>query len=284
MSVILKRNMKLFFRDKIAFLMSLLAVTIIIVLYVLFLGDVWGPGAMRALPGADILLYQWLMAGILAVTTITTPFGALIVIVNDRVKKLSKGLYVSPLKRSHIASGYILGAFVASVISAIIMAIIMTIFIAIRGGSLLTPIVYLQIFGVVLLSSLSGTAMMCFIVSFVKSHAVFTTISMLLATLVGFLTGVYFLNNGVSEFTQRIIQFFPPTHAAALLRQVIMDAQMQVTFSGLPNEAVDAFKALTWTVLYVGETEITPFMSVIVLLATSITFYGLSLLSMRINK
>ena len=282
MRIILKRNMKLFFRDKVAFLMSLLAVSIIVILYVLFLGDVWGPGVMRALPGADILMYQWLMAGILAVTTITTPFGALIVIVNDRVKKLSKGLYVSPLKRSHIAGGYIFSAFIAGVISAVIMAVIMTIFIAVHGGSFLTASVYLQVFGIIVLASLSGTAMMCFVVSFIKSHAVFTTISMVLATLVGFLTGVYFLNNnGVSEFTQRIIQFFPPTHAAVLLRQVIMDAQMQITFRGLPNEAVDGFNELTWTVLRVGGTEVTPLMSVMVLLATALIFSGLTLLNMR---
>jgi len=46
MKALLKRNLKIFFRDKINFPLSLLAIFIVVVLYLLFLGDVWGFGAM----------------------------------------------------------------------------------------------------------------------------------------------------------------------------------------------------------------------------------------------
>ncbi len=41
MTIFIKRNLKVFFRDRAAVLFSLLAVFIIIGLYALFLGDVW---------------------------------------------------------------------------------------------------------------------------------------------------------------------------------------------------------------------------------------------------
>jgi len=238
MRPLLKRNLKLFFRDKINFPLSLLAIFIVIVLYELFLGSGWGFPAMRALPEVNILRYSWLMAGILAIATVTTPMGVFIVIVNDRVKKISKGFYVSPLKRSHITNGYMFSAFVASIIAAIIMAAVMTVFISVLGGELLTPIAYLQVFGIVLLASLSGTAMMGFIATLIKSHAVFTTVSMILATLVGFLTGIYF-PGGMGGASENAIKFFPPSHGAMLLRRVITEAPMQRTFEGAPAEMID---------------------------------------------
>jgi len=228
----------------------------------------------------DVLRNLWITAGILAIATVTTPMGVFIVIVNDRSKKINKRFYVSPLKRSHIANGYMFSAFVASIIAAVIMAVIMTIFILVSGGGFLTPIVYLQVFGIVMLASLSGTAMMGFIATFIKSHAVFTTISMILATLVGFLTGMYF-PGGTGGATDTAIILFPPTHGAMLLRRVMTEAQMQVTFDGAPTEMVERFMENQWISGNLGSFEITPLISVKVLVITGFVFYGLSLLNMR---
>jgi len=280
MKALLKRNLKIFFRDKVNFPLSLLAIFIVVVLYELFLGTSWGGPIVWDSPYADILRYSWLMAGMLAIASVTTPMGVFIVIVNDKAKKISKGFYVSPLKRSHIWNSYMFSAFVASVVAAVIMAIIMTIFIRVLGGSFLTPIEYLQVFGIILLTSLSGTAMMGFMATFIKSHAVFTTISMIVGTLVGFLTGVYF-PSGDGGVADTIIKAFPPSHGAMLLRQIITEAPMQIVFEEAPAEAVERFMESWWISAYFGDFEITPFVSVVVLVITALLFYGLSLWNMR---
>ena len=82
-------NLKLFFRDKSAVFFSLLAVFIIIGLYALFLGDVW-TDSLSDLANARQLMDSWIMAGLLAVTSITTTMGAFGVMVDDRSKKIDK--------------------------------------------------------------------------------------------------------------------------------------------------------------------------------------------------
>ena len=90
MEILLKRNIKLYFRDKINLLFSLLAVFIILALYIIFLGNIWGTDEIRSLPRADVLKYSWLASGILAVATVTTSMGAFAVIVDDIADVLQK--------------------------------------------------------------------------------------------------------------------------------------------------------------------------------------------------
>nr|NLJ02159.1 ABC transporter permease [Bacillota bacterium] len=71
-----KRNLKLFFRDRASVFFSLLAVFIIIGLYVLFLGDMVMMD-LEGIPGARFLMDSWIMAGLMAVTSVTTTMGAL---------------------------------------------------------------------------------------------------------------------------------------------------------------------------------------------------------------
>lgn len=93
-----QRNLKLFFRDKSAVFFSLLAVFIIIGLYALFLGDVW-TDSLSDWANARQLMDSWIMAGLLAVTSITTTMGAFGVMVDDRSKKSTRILPVLLSKR-----------------------------------------------------------------------------------------------------------------------------------------------------------------------------------------
>jgi len=281
MNVLLKRNIKLYFRDKMNLFFSLLAIFIIIALYALFLGNVWGSEEIRSLPGADVLKYSWLTAGILAVATATTSMGAFAVIVDDRAKKINKGFYASPVKRSHITGAYILSAFAIGVIMTLITATVLGIYIVAIGGELLAPISCIKVLGLILLSSLSSTAMVCFSVSLIKSYGTFSTISTISGTLIGFLTGIYLPIGTLPETVQTIIKLFPPSHAAMLLRQTIMEIPMQRTFEDIPAEHLEEFREMMGIVFRFGNFEVSPLTSIIGLMASALLFYGLSLLNMR---
>ena len=82
------RNLKVFFKDKSSVFFSLLAVFIIIGLYALFLGDVW-TSSMSDIAGIRFLMDSWIMAGLLAVTSVTTTMGAYGIMVQDREKKIT---------------------------------------------------------------------------------------------------------------------------------------------------------------------------------------------------
>ena len=97
MIIFARRNLKLFFRDRAAVFFSLLAVFIIIGLYVLFLGETV-MGNLEGVSGGRFLMDSWIMAGLMAVTSVTTTMGAVAVVVDDRAKGIAKDFHTSPLK------------------------------------------------------------------------------------------------------------------------------------------------------------------------------------------
>ena len=59
-----KRNLKLFFKDKVAVSCSLIGVLVVLGLYLVFLGDTLLSG-LKDLDQAKFLIDSWLMAGVL---------------------------------------------------------------------------------------------------------------------------------------------------------------------------------------------------------------------------
>jgi multidrug/hemolysin transport system permease protein len=277
MTVLLKRNVKLFFRDKANFFFSILSIIIIIGLYVLFLGNVWGDAQIRAMPGANVLRNSWLAAGLLAVTSFTTPLGALSVIIDDRTDKIYKAFYASPIKRSHITAGYILSAFSVGVIMTIITAVAWMTFIAFISGGLFPAGVYFRLFGLIFLASFANTAFVYFIASLVRTHSAFNTVTATLGTLVGFLMAIYLPLGVLPEAVQTAIKLFPPSHTTVLLRQTIMEIPMQVTFDSVPASYIADFQEMMGVVYSFGDFEITPAMSVVVLVGSAVVLLAVAI-------
>lgn len=279
MSTFIKRNVKLFFRDKSAVFFSLLAVFIIIGLYALFLGDVWLSEFPDAV-GARFLMDSWLISGLLAVTSVTTTLGAFGIMVDDKTKKIAKDFYSAPIKRSRITGGYLLSVFIIGVIMSIVALVISEVYVLMNGGDLLSIAAALKVLGIILLSTLSGTALMCLIVSFFKSQNAFTTASTIIGTLIGFVAGIYLPIGTLPEAVQTIVKVFPVSHSAALLRQVVMNVPMDITFAGAPQQALDEFNSMVGVSYTFGDLTVTPLMSIAFLAVTAILFYGLAMLNM----
>jgi len=284
MRTLLKRNIKIYFRDRVNMFFSLLSILVIIGLYIVFLGNNWRQALMEDLVDADVLLYSWLAAGIVAVATITTTLGAFSVIIDDRINKIDKGFYASPVKRKSIVSAYLLSAFVVGMIMSTLTFVLFSLYILFIGGTLLSPIGYLQVLGVLVVSTLSGTAMVCFIASFIRTSSAFTSISTILGTLVGFLAGIYFPIGVLPESVQMVIRLFPPSYGGMLLRRILMENPIVNSFYGIPTEYIDEFRETMGIVYKFGEFEVTPFISIMILLGTAVIFFGFSLLSMRKMK
>ena len=155
MKAFLRRNLLLFFKDKSAMFFSLLAVLIIIVLYLLFLGNVWNESDdLSFIANPRLLMDSWTMGGILAVCSITTTMGAFGIMIEDKSKKLYKDFYASPIKRSEITGGYILSSFIIGVVMTCITLVLAEIYIVICGGQLLSLVGFIQVLGLIVLSTL----------------------------------------------------------------------------------------------------------------------------------
>lgn len=280
MIVFIERNLKLFFRDRLAVFFSLLSVFIIIGLYALFLGDVWMNDSMKDLKNAQTMMNSWLVSGLLTVTSMTTTMGAFGIMIDDKVQKINKDFDSSPIKRSSITGGYIGSSFLIGVIMALVTAVVAEIYIVHSGGEWLTPIACMKVFLLILLTALTNTSLVCFVVSFFKSHSAFSTASTILGTLIGFLTGIYLPVGTLPASVQTVIKVFPVSHGASLFRQVLMDVPMQNSFGGIPANYLEEFKEYMGVTFRFGGHEVTPTASIVILLCTAVVFYSLSLFNM----
>lgn len=279
MSTFIKRNVKLFFRDKSAVFFSLLAVFIIIGLYALFLGDVWLED-FPDIEGARFLMDSWLIAGLLAVTSVTTTLGAFSVMVEDKAKKIAKDFYSAPIKRRSITGGYLFSVFIIGVIMSIVALVLSEAYVLLNGGELLGVAAALKVLGIILLATLSNTALMCFIVSFFKSQNAYATASTIIGTLIGFIAGIYLPIGTLPEAVQTVVKVFPVSHAAVLMRQAVMDVPIDAAFAGAPQEALDGFNSMMGVSYKFGDFTVTPWMSIAFLVVTGILFYGLAMMKM----
>ncbi|NMA25158.1 MAG: ABC transporter permease [Clostridiales bacterium] len=278
MTAFMKRNLKVFFRDKTAVFFSLLAVLIIIGLYVLFLGDVWSD-SLSGLPGARFLMDSWIMAGLLAVSSMTTTMGAFGIMVEDVSKKISKDFYTSPMKRSSLTAGYVVSAYIIGLIMTLITVVLAEIYIVANGGELMRFGTLCQVVGLILLSTLSSTSLVFFIVSFFRSTTAFSTACSIIGTLIGFLTGIYLPVGQLPNAVQWVIKVFPISHAAALLRQVMMAYPISITYAGAPAETAEEFKRFMGVILKFGDTTVSAYVSIAIIVLTAAVFFLLTILN-----
>ena len=103
-SVLIKRNVKLFFKDKGLFFTALITPMILLVLYATFLGDVYRDsftqGLLVPLPEELLegLVGGQLISSILAVSCVTVAFCANFLMVSDKASGTIKDLRISPVK------------------------------------------------------------------------------------------------------------------------------------------------------------------------------------------
>lgn len=283
MKALMKRNLLVFFRDKASVFFSFLAVLIIIGLYALFLGDVWVSG-FKELSGVRYMMDSWIMAGILAVTSVTTTMGAFGTMIEDKTKKITKDIYSAPVKRSAVSGGYVMSSYVIGVILSFAALVLAELYIVAFGGQLMDPLTLLKVVGLILFCCVVNTSIVLFIVSFFNSTNAFAAASTIIGTMMGFLTGIYLPIGKLPEGVQFVVKIFPVSHAAALFRQVMMADAIGETFAGAPEQAVTSFKEEMGVILGFGDYTVTPLVSFMILAATAVVFYALSILNMSRKK
>lgn len=282
MIVLAKRNMKIFFRDKANVFFSMLVVLITLAIYLLFLGDNLTGGLEFS--NAEPLVIKWLMAGILAITSLTATLGAFGILVNDRAQKIDKDFLATPISNLKRVAGYLLGTFSVGFVMTVFTYIIAQAYLYYQFGDLFTAMEFMTIMGITFLSVLSSTAMMFMLVELFTSPMAFETAMSVISSLVGFLAGIYIPMGQLPTAVQYFGMLFPVSHGASLYRQVMMDREMAEAFQGAPGEAVEGFELAMGNIFEVGDTILSPAVSVSYLILATIVFYGLAVFMSRRKK
>lgn len=273
-----KRNLRSYFRDTSNVFFSMLGVIIIIGLYMTFLGNMI-TGVVSDLAGdqARFLMDSWIMGGVVAASTVTTTLGAFGIMVDDREKKTVRDFLSSPMKRSALVLSYILSAMVIGLFMSLFTFVLAEIYIVLHG-SILPFVSILKVLGIIILNVAASSAMAFFLLSFIKSSNAMTALSIVVGTIIGFLTGIYIPMGNLNEGLQTIIKFFPPSHAAVLLRQVMMDHAMSL--DTLPSEVL-RFLGVQFEI---GGNVVSGWIHLLFLVATFLLFYAMSILLVSKRK
>lgn len=279
-----KRNILLYFRDKATVFFSLLAVIILIVLYVLFLGDMTAK-QLPDFPAKKALLMSWFIAGMLAVTSMTTTLASFGILVDDRADKTYMDFYSSPISRAKLVGGYILSALTIGFLMCLCTLIASNISLVVAGEAMLSFGKMITASGVVILSVLSSASMVLLLVSFFKTSNAFAAANTVIGTLLGFIAGIYIPIGSLPDYLQTIIKLFPVSHSAALFRQVLMEMPLVNSFANVPIEMKEVFLLDMGVIYKMNGEKLSTLFSVFYLIGTILVFFVLSLLVMnRKNK
>jgi ABC transporter-like protein cylB len=246
---LISRNRKVYTRDRLAFFMSFLSVIILILVYQVFLGQIQIDAIKEALNSDTAstdtiqMVNYWLISGLTTIISMTSTLGAFGVMVSDREKKLSEDFKVSPVSNFKIELSY--------AIFAILFGIIMTLFSCIfaigmfNGFSALldySMMDYLSILGVVSMGTVLAATIILPILAVIRTSSAFTTLSTIVGTFIGFISGVYLSIGSVGETLQQVMTWFPLTQVNALLKQILMKAAISKVFDHAPSTVIMNYK------------------------------------------
>lgn len=275
---LVKRHLRCYFRDTLSVFFSMLGVFIIIGLYLLFLGDVYIE-SMSASVGdnARFMMDSWIMGGVIAASTLTTTLGAFGIMVTDQENKIMRDFKSSPIKRWQLVASYVLSTMVIGFIMSLLTLVLAELYISI-DGSFMSFLAFIKVLGIIIISVFASSSMVFFLIIFLKSNSALTAISIVIGTVVGFLTGIYMPIGQFDAPIQTVIKIFPTSHSAVLLRQVLMNEA--VPLDNIPEE----IKLFLGTNFEVNGSVMTTWGHLFVILLTIVVFLGASILVVSRRK
>jgi len=248
---LLKRNTKLFFKDKGMFFTSLITPAILLVLYATFLGNVYRDSFLSALPEGLTMAEELiegcvggqLISSILAVSCVTVAFCSNMLMVQDKANGSIKDLTISPVKHSTLALSYFFASLISTLIICLVATAICLGYVAFVGWYMSVADVLLLVLDVVLLS-MFGTALSSIINFFLSTQGQISAVGSIISSCYGFICGAYMPISQFSVGLQRAISFLPGTYGTSLVRNHAMRgvfAEMKAV--GFPADAVEGIKA-----------------------------------------
>ena len=248
---LIKRNCKLFFKDKGMFITSLITPLILLVLYATFLAKVYKDAFMSTMPAGftidekiiDSTVACQLLSSLLAVCCVTVAFCSNLLMVQDKVTGAHRDFLISPVKQRTLALGYFVSSAAVTLIICFTALIIGFIYIAILGWYLSVADVLLIICDVILLV-LFGTALSSLINCRLKTNGQASAVGTIISSGYGFICGAYMPISNFSLTLQRVISFLPGTYGTALLRNhTLRGVFSEMELQGVPNEVIEGIKA-----------------------------------------
>ena len=251
LAALIKRNIKLYFMDKGMFLTSLITPVILLVLYSTFLGNVYEDSFRGALEAAGATVSDDLIWGCvggqlvsspLAVSCVTVPFCANLLMVQDKITGARGDLTIAPVKLGTLGLSYYLATLVSTLlINYAAMAVCLG-YLAAVGWFLTAADVAALALDVTLLV-LFGTALSSCVNFPLSTNGQASAVGTIVSAGYGFLCGAYMPISNFSDGLQKALSFLPGTYGTSLLRNHAMRGVFEeMKRIGFPAEVMEAIR------------------------------------------
>lgn len=251
LKALVKRDTKLFFKDKGMFFTSLITPLILLVLYGTFLRNVYEDIFRGALNAAGATAPDELIGGcvggelassLLAVCCVTVAFCSNMLMVQDKVNGTRRDLTISPVGRGTLALGYYISTLISTLLVCYVATAVCLLYMANVGWYLTVGDVLLLLLDVFLLV-MFGTALSSIINHFLSSQGQISAVGTVVSAGYGFLCGAYMPISQFSDGLQKVISFLPGTYGTSLLRNhALRGVFEEMDSQGFPAEVVEAIK------------------------------------------
>lgn len=249
--LLIKRNVRLFFKDQGMLFTSLITPAILLVLYVTFLRKVFYDSFVSALPPSlnlpenltNGLVGGELISSMLAVSCVTVTFCSNFLMVQDKVNGAARDLHISPVKPTVLSLGYYLANLLSSWMVCFTAAGLCLGYLALVGWYLSLTDTLLLLLDVGLLV-LFGSALSCVVNFFLSSQGQISAVGTVISSGYGFICGAYMPISSFGEGLQRVLSFLPGTYGTALVRNHAMQGALaEMQKQGIPADILEAIRA-----------------------------------------
>ena len=238
------RNIKLYFKDKMTFLVSLITPLILLVLFIAFLKSTYEDSILSIIQGFDLdqslidaLTGGWLFSSVLATSCITVAFCSGMMVI-DKINRANIDFMVSPVKKSTLQLSYVLANLFSTFIITFVLLIVGLIYLACVGFYITFVDILLIVFGIII-TSLFGTILANIIWTFTHSQGVVSGVCTLVSALYGFICGAYMPIRTMGQGMQYFVSLLPGTYATVLFRQGFLNSVLNRMRETLPQGMIN---------------------------------------------
>lgn len=294
LTALIKRNTKLYFKDKGMFFTSLITPFILLVLYSTFLSNVYEDSFRSALEAAGATVSDTLIGGcvggqlassLLAVCCVTVAFCSNFLMVQDKVTGARQDLTMAPVGRGTLALGYYIANLLSTLLVCFGATAICLLYLSQVGWYLTAVDVVLILLDVVLLV-LFGSALSSIINFFLSSQGQISAVGTVVSAGYGFLCGAYMPISSFSEGLQKVIAFLPGTYGTSLLRNHFLRGIFEeMSAQSFQSQVVEAIRDSVDCNIYFFDTKVhQPTMYLILALAVAMLIGIYILLNLLASK
>ena len=291
-TALIRRNTKLFFKDKGMFFSAMITPAILLLLYSTFLFRVFRGSFEQNLPDfiqlperlINGLVGGQMISSLLAVSCVTVAFCSNLLMVQDKVNGSIKDLRMAPVRASSLSIGYYAATLISTLIVCLTATALCLLYLATLGWYLSLSDVLFLLLDVVLLV-LFGVALSSIINFFLSTQGQMSAVGTIISSAYGFICGAYMPLSNFSEGLRKVLSFLPGTYGTSLVRNHAMrGALAELPGYGIPAEVVESIKdSLDCNLYFFGKQVALPTMYVI--LAGSVAvLVGVYILQNRIKN